>query len=111
MKKLSITLFVLVLLILAVYASLLSVSEKLDAEAKTAVMSYEKKLNEHKKLNGEYPNTLDGINIKREKILIFISPIEIRYIKSDFIGLYYNQFPLGPKNVYNLSNRVWSFEE
>lgn len=111
MKKLGVSIIALAPILLAAYGGALAVSHKLDSEAENAVSLYVSKINKYKKSNGRYPDTLDEINIKRVKIFFILSPSAIRYIKGDVIELYYTQFPLGPKHVYNLIEKVWSFEE
>jgi hypothetical protein len=87
------------------------ISNKLDAEAEKAILLYEVKLNKYKALNGEYPKSLHEVSITREKPLFFITPSEIKYTQNDIVELYYTQFPLGPKHIYKLSNKSWSYEE
>jgi len=111
MKKLIIIVIALVLVVLASYSGLSAISQKLDAEAEKTILVYEAKLKEFKTLNGKYPESLGEVKISREKLLFFINPSPILYTKNNDIELYYIQFPLGPKHVYNLSNMAWRFEE
>jgi hypothetical protein len=111
MKKLSIAITVILLVVIAAYAGLMVISQKLDAEAENAISLYELKLNKYKVLNGKYPESLHEVNITRKNPLFLIKPSPIKYTRNEFVELYYIQFPLGPKRVYNLSNKAWRFEE
>lgn len=111
MKKLDSTIIILALFTLAVYGSVLAISHKLDAEAENAILQYKSAISDYKIVNGRYPNSLHEIEIKRENIYPFVDPSEIKYIKGDTVELYYTQFPLGPKHVYNLKQKAWRYEE
>jgi len=93
------------------YSGLLMVSKKMNDEAEKAIVLYEIKLNKYYKTYGSFPESLDQINIYREKIFFIINPITINYLTENSINLYYNQFPFGPKHVYNLNSQSWNFEE
>jgi len=112
MKNLKNTILVTVIIILVSYSSLLFISHKLNIEAEQTIILLGQMSEAYKEKNEIYPTTVDDLSVKRTKILNFINPIEIQMTnEQNIFELYYIQFPLGPKHIYNINTKEWYFDE
>lgn len=94
------------------YALLLFISSNLDNQAQKNIVQYSEQISLYKSNNGDLPVSINKLNVKTTKLFKIIPANKISYrVNKDHYTLYYNQWPLGPRHLYDSKSSEWSFEE
>ena len=111
MNKLFHLIFAAILLVTVSLAALVLVANKINREAESALNNYAEEIGNYNLNNSHYPTTITDIRVEREKVFYLFQQTEIHYQRSNQVLLWYSEFPLGPKRVYNLDTGELTFEE
>jgi uncharacterized membrane protein YvbJ len=101
--------FSIIAVIGILYFGLFVTSKTLNSEAEDAINKIETEV--YKNKNADIPSIIKSLRNNRDDIFYLVSPLRVNYSQRERSILYYSQFPLGPKHVYNLTNKTWGYEE